>query len=906
MSHLLEAIKKKPLRYWPVDTTPPFIDYSGYGGNGTASTTPIKGVSVAHGALNSSVFDKACVATLPAPGVFVQGREHVPFSIGANVRTVNVTNNDEPEIAYRENLIIAPNAASNSSGSIVSMGSAGGTTTYGTDAFLPSGRYVRKSWASGSGAMGFGYMTGTVGIGTYTFSYWIRTNLTGANVYNVEGTASEVNSSFGIVTVANTWKYVSGTFQVTSAGTLKIGGYVNGTTTGDYIDIASPLLEKTSTVGNYFDGNTAGYEWSGTVDSSISRSIRGISIINHARNPSAVAGLSIFTAQHGTASYTTTNGKFGTTSVRATRTTAGLGDNRLNHTNTNYFTIGQDNIYAEAWVYSPTALSFTLELQAITPNNTSLFPKGAATAVPANTWTKIFVNYDNTVTKIHKLTGVQIWQSGQTNNGDWMEGDGWFVGEAPPKTGYFDGSFAGAEWQGTADQSPSYMLVSNAEQQVLGNLNQLDGLVVNGSEVSFVTKYLTTGECRVTYDLQVPREVNIVGTYGIDRNMLWVDGILVGETEITPEQKVDKFVASDNNLYSGTTISSQKISVNGLGVWSKVLTGKEISEVNQASSRYFETNSVEAPYGGMVVDIYQPSKSIFLKQVTNTEEQWRTGQLSDVALIDDSLVPTFSSNISIPGYWLGTFNLGQAQTNPIFGTNINWDGEGVIVEVSLDAITWEICSQGSNPILTNGINPTDKIMFVRVTFPGGIVEDPSYINSLTITGFSTGTNTELNDRTVTFTNPIDLNTDAPVNQLRDDWGIHLKGGSLSIGSSSDTARTLEVWVKFDDLAYGAGGLGSATPYQNGGSYTGVRVGEWFILHYANPTNLGTMSLTGNIQVGRVVLYPTQLSASEISDIYKAYTGQNVIKATDVSSVGITESAAGASLYAHDWTIVSTG
>jgi hypothetical protein len=234
---------------------------------------------------------------------------------------------------------------------------------------------------------------------------------------------------------------------------------------------------------------------------------------------------------------------------------------------------------------------------------------------------------------------------------------------------------------------------NGTEQQILGNLNQFDGLIINGSVISFVTKYLTTGECRVSYDMQIPRKVNVVGAYGIDRNMLWVDGVLVGETEVTESQKADKFTTSGANLYSGASISDNQIIINGIGVYSRVLNGDEIEDIDDASNIYPEIDSVPAMYGGVIIDVAQRENSIFLSQKYDTEELWRSGQLSGVSIRDDALVPTFESNISLPGYWLSTFNLGILDSTSMFGTNINWDGTGVVVEVSVNGTTWQTCYQ---------------------------------------------------------------------------------------------------------------------------------------------------------------------------------------------------------------------
>lgn len=446
------------------------------------------------------------------------------------------------------------------------------------------------------------------------------------------------------------------------------------------------------------------------------------------------------------------------------------------------------------------------------------------------------------------------------------------------------------------------------DQKVLSNLSNYDGIIVNGTSVSFVIKYLTTGECRVSYDIQVPRRISITGVYDVDKILLYIDGQLVGQSEVSEDQRSDQFISTNNTLYSGATSSSQKIAINNVATYPRAVDAGEVQQIYLSSQN---TGDVPTMYGGVSHELGSRENITYLKQIFDNNDDWQSGTAMDVRIQDDSLVPTFQSNVSLPGFWIGNFQIGSTESATIFGVNINWDGIGAIIEASLDGITWESVTRGKNiDLVPPGFNPTDKILLVRVTFPGGTLNDQSYLDSLTLTGYSTGISTSLNDRTITYAGDIDIRENKPVLDLSDDWGVNLTGGSVVIGAdpNAETIRTAEIWVKAGSglTRVGLSSSGGGAAYVNGIGGGTLPVGEWAVMHIVSATNITEVTLSGGAQVGRISYYKDALTTTDVQNIYASYVGTKTARYSDSNSITVAETAGSTQIYAHEWAILSSG
>lgn len=450
---------------------------------------------------------------------------------------------------------------------------------------------------------------------------------------------------------------------------------------------------------------------------------------------------------------------------------------------------------------------------------------------------------------------------------------------------------------------------ANSDLQVLGNSGEYDGLVWNGTTISFSTKYLTTGECRAEYDLQVSRAIQAVGVHTSEKNMLFVEGELVAETDITDAQKADQYVATDGFLYSGSTAGTMQLAAGAVGIYNYALSPQTVKN-HFESGRHVVGRSVTNGHPTTVIDFSTDMSNLLRRRVFDTDADWNSGFFSGLVIDNNMLVPQVINDTSVTGTWFTVCDLYDGGTpNPLSAVNMEWDGEGVTVEASVDGDTWETAVRGENlEIIPSGFDPANKELHLRVSFPGGIVEDDSYIDSLTVNLFKSNIVT-VGSRTLTLTQPADIRTDREPVQLADDWGLTLRGGTISI-SSAASPKTIEVWAKrnsADAVAWGTNLDQAEIFYSNGAVGTEYPVGEWVVRHFVSSTPLnGVTAISGNVSIGRVVFYDDALTATQISNIVASYFGVPVTRVGDNSVIAIAEPPVAAEIYAHDWSIEASG
>ena len=458
-----------------------------------------------------------------------------------------------------------------------------------------------------------------------------------------------------------------------------------------------------------------------------------------------------------------------------------------------------------------------------------------------------------------------------------------------------------------------FRVVSGAsEQQVLGNPGQLDGITVNGTTIYFVTKYTTAPEARCSYDIGQTRAVCVFGVHTENKNSLYVNGELVDEVTLTDVQQADTFASTGTQLATGATAGAQNLAVNNIAMYGQALTADSIKRQYAAGTDVPTAADVVQVMGGDLIPVTLSNAVVFLDQKWTTATDWNTGQQFNVVVANDQLAPQFQAGNSIAGKWLTNFNLGAAGVSSIYGVVVNWEGQGATVEVSLDGTTWETVTRGAKcTTVSSGMDPTDKILHVRVSFPGGIPDDPAYVDNLNIVGITSGVSNTVAGRTVTFVNSTPKR-DYPPLVRHDNWGADLAtGGTITV--SADTSaeaspiRTVEVWVKrtsATNITISASG----TVYQNGvANASALTQNQWTLFHVVAAANItGTLTVTGPGQIGHIAVYPTALTAGDIAKIYAAYSANNAQRITDASIISVTEVAAPVSIYAHDWTIKSAG
>lgn len=451
---------------------------------------------------------------------------------------------------------------------------------------------------------------------------------------------------------------------------------------------------------------------------------------------------------------------------------------------------------------------------------------------------------------------------------------------------------------------------TSAPIQVLGHSGQYDGLVIDGTKVSFSTKYLTSGEAKCTFDIQDLRAVNVMGVHTYSKNILYIDGEVAAEITLTDAQRHDQYIATDGKLYSGQTTSTRGIAVNNIAYYDKSLTQRDSIDIYKESRRVTSSTEVPSMFGGIRLSMSHEIADTFGVATWQTARDWYSGQISNAAVNNNNLVPQFNMDVSRASTWYDTFSLSTGG-NPIHGVVLDWDGTGAVVDVSLDASSWVSVTKGVNvSLIPPGFDPTDKELIIRISFPGGITGDTSYVSKLIVTGIKTAVAPTWSGRTVTFNNAYQQKPSEALD-FNYNWGAKIaSGGTITISPDSNTrgviARTIELWIRADDSSASLSVAG--TYYQDGlPSNAVLPIGQWTLFHVVAAADVTTnIVINGAAQVGQVGLYPTALTASQIAEVSEAYTASNVLKVGDNSPVVVSESPSAVQIYAHNWSILSAG
>lgn len=448
---------------------------------------------------------------------------------------------------------------------------------------------------------------------------------------------------------------------------------------------------------------------------------------------------------------------------------------------------------------------------------------------------------------------------------------------------------------------------TTADQQIASHLGKFDGLSINGTVVSFSTKYLTAGEAKCSFDIAFYRRVDLMGVHTRNKNSLYVNGVLVDEVDISAAQQADAYDSADGKIYSGTTSSTQGFMMNALGFLGRALAVEEVRAVTTWLNRRFTGSPVRA-YGGQELKVSTEVRPLFLDAPIDTDDAWNSGVLRNVSVNGTSLVPDKIASLTVGGQWSKSFDLYTAGTpTPLQGVNLMWTGKNVTVEASVnDGTTWITASPGVNlSNIPTGFDPTNKALAVRVTFAQGVTD--AYIDNFRLNGYNTSIFIPQSGRTLTFASAVNFPERNPL-ELREDWGARLFSGTLSWSADNNeepyNARTIEVWLRKNSTAAPTLSFTPTTTYVNSISGGTSARGEWALYHYVLGANATTFNIGGNVTVGRVGIYDTALSAATISGIYKHYTGVLTQPISDGAVVAISEPATSTSIYAHDWSIQS--
>lgn len=447
--------------------------------------------------------------------------------------------------------------------------------------------------------------------------------------------------------------------------------------------------------------------------------------------------------------------------------------------------------------------------------------------------------------------------------------------------------------------------------QILSHQNQFDGLSINGTVITFTTAFQTAGSASCSFDFQQDQAVHVVGVHTDSRNQLYLNGVLVSEVDLTDAQKTDVFTYTDTALYSGYTTAGDKVLINGVAFYNTELSADSIQRHFMASANMPVAEEVAATFSGHTINPGIDQSAVAFDRWWSTEEDWKLGGTQNIAVLNDRIQPQFTDDTSISSSWFTSMDLTVKDVTKIESVNVFWSGHGATIQGSLDGVTWTTLTNATRiPFIPPGFDPTDKSLFIKITFPGGIVNDDSYIDNLNIVSVKNSAIDTVSGHSMSFAS-ASQRREYIAQVLHDNNGVVLATGStmklLADTSEQPTViRTIEFWLKSTSSTQPTISV-TGTKYINGavnaGSYP---LNEWCLVHIVAASDVaGDITISGPVQLGNISIYPSALTASDITELYNQYFGLGVLPASDTSVVQIQDYSTPVKIITGDWVNLST-
>jgi hypothetical protein len=485
------------------------------------------------------------------------------------------------------------------------------------------------------------------------------------------------------------------------------------------------------------------------------------------------------------------------------------------------------------------------------------------------------------------------------------------------------------------------------EVSVMSHSDIYDGLTITPTHIYFRTKYLTAGTCETSYQYETGKAFHVVGVHTNGKNSLYVDGNLVSETDLTEEQMLDSYSFLTSDLIAGQNSSSSKIAIDAPAIYAFPVSPEVILRHYRLGISVDTSESIAGFKDATLWRFADQFRNVAVGMEWSVEEDWRSGLLTDVAISNDRLIPSYEQtesetvedglivpvyeNTSLPGEWRGSLILDDIAD--VADMKITWQGYGnYTVEYSLDnGDTWKNPDQAPTETLTNS-----DVIDIRVSFTGGIVDDDSYVNSVRLIVYADkqfrGT---FSDRTASLSAGMNSNKYYEPIEYADFNGVKLTSGSIvtSIDNSYEGEEEpgdldlhgFDMWIKPV-----AGNILSATGVsvsRSGNTVTfsglsslvvnGIEItsgatvfdsDSWYHIAgiFSTPDNYAfAVGATGAV-VSQFSVIPNEVTVNGLKQMYSAYLGLPGLVVNDSSEVVITEESPATNLYAHVWGITPAG
>ena len=464
---------------------------------------------------------------------------------------------------------------------------------------------------------------------------------------------------------------------------------------------------------------------------------------------------------------------------------------------------------------------------------------------------------------------------------------------------------------------------------IMSHTGAYDGLWFDGDFINFSVKSALNNSTTVSWPIpDMPERYMVVGIYTAKKMQLWINGIVVAEADVPDEILTSGFIQeSSSNLFTGQASSTAyKATIDGWATFGYALTENQINDLYVDGMLALSTFDAVGANSGAYwtgsdrsIDLYRQWSGVDWSNGVMTTTTNSSGDLRP--LVDNTTGLSFAS-----ATWVGTLEIGATENASIGGVRLEWDGDGAfIVEASLNGgSTWSTVTNGRLVPNTFAIDANGKIVDLRITFTGGVANDPAVVRSLKATVFADalilGSDTSRNltignaaSTALSYNEPLEKNVNS---------GIDAYGGIVTLGadisSSPTNIGTLEFWIKprsstlsgsggyvFDQRAgggtaymwipvannnYAWAGLSAA--YFNGVAGTsGAQAARYnehvhvvAVLSATNnvPTVIAQGQFDANIEM--IAAYPTQLTAAQVAALYNSYAKMPTSRIDDTAAL----------------------
>ncbi|QGH76354.1 hypothetical protein SEA_DAUBENSKI_46 [Streptomyces phage Daubenski] len=488
------------------------------------------------------------------------------------------------------------------------------------------------------------------------------------------------------------------------------------------------------------------------------------------------------------------------------------------------------------------------------------------------------------------------------------------------------------------------------EVALMSHSSTYDGLVISPTNITFRTKYLTAGTCEVTYEYDASKSFHVVGVHTNAKNSLYVDGVLVAETDLTDEQQTDVYAFLTTDLIAGQSSGVSTIALDAPAIYTFALTRDAVAKHYGFGIDVDSSEGIAGYNDAIFWNFSDETRNIALKQLWSSAADWATGTLSDTVIIDDTIAPGYSqsessvvedgliipvyTNTSLPGTWQASIAFNVIPETTISDARINWKGQGsYTIEYSLDGGTvWLTPSDSGATTLDN-----DSTIDIRITFDGGIVDDTSFVEYIEVVAYlDKYFRGSRSDRTAQMsgTGVASDNYYEPI-EYADINGLRMISGAINVSLDSSYAgeeepgdlfiRGFDMWVKptagniLNATGVNVERSGNTIVFSGFSAFTvnGASVSSgatvfgsdsWYHIAgvFTIPANLALQIGSPGIIIAQLSAIYDTINLAGLQQMYAAYLGLPGLVVNDSSDVGIDEATPTTNLYAHVWGITPAG